>query len=128
MKILKFTVAILVCISLIRTINEAPPISLINVIEQVQSVNFEIINVDNINFMYETLQEFKEMTQTNKWENDTGVKETLEHIKNVLVYGIMSFCQGVLLLARAAAEIIINGLKAIIGIIKTMLYICGFIR
>lgn len=125
MKILKFTVAILVCISLIRTINEAPPISLINVIEQVQSINFEIINVDNINFMYETLQEFKEMTQTNKY---TGVKGSLEDIKNVLVYGIMSFCQSVLLLAKAVTEIIINGLKAIIGIIKTMLYICGFIR
>ena len=126
MKILKIIVGFLVCISLIRAINDAKPLSTYELLMQIEKANFKIISIEDIEYMLEAYKEYNRLN-TQLWDNELdGIDGFLENLKNVFITGTLIFLESFSLISSCIIDIIKNILKGILDLLKIALYICGF--
>lgn len=127
MKILKIIVGFLVCISLIRAINGAAPLSVYELTLQIEQADFKIIDIEYLDYLLETFEEYNEYN-TKPWDtNLNGIDGFLENLKNVFIYGVIRFFEGIAYISGAILNVVKNILKAVVNLLKIALYICGFI-
>lgn len=118
---------LLVCISLIRAVNSAGPLSLYDVLLQVEDFNFNIIEVQQL------LEDFAQSETsiseiTTGWDDSlTGIDGFATNIKNVIVLGFLRVAEFFALTILSIFRAIKNIVLLIIDILKIIFYVCGFI-
>lgn len=126
MKIIKIIVGILVCISLIRAINNAEPLSTYELLMQIEKADFKIVDYEYIENMIESFEEYEDYN-TKSWDKDlSGIDGFLENLKNVFVLGAIKFFEIIAGTGGAIINTLKNILKGGLDLLKIALYICGF--
>lgn len=123
-KVLTALVGVLICISLIRAVNNAGPLSVTDIVAQIQNFQF---NFSRVNHLFEDFRSGAFKDGFISWNSSlTGVEGFFENIRIVVssfFSTIISVIKGVV---HALWNVLVEAFRVLLNILHIVVYVCGF--